>query len=86
MVVHFVGRVKHFFSVLCTSWNIIGTVDQDYVIILTIIIAFNHFIIEGIHCLIIRELIRPERHKELVGAPGLLIVNRIFQSVEVLAD
>ena len=60
--------------------------DQDDVIILSVLVILDHFIIESIYSLIISDLFVAKLHEKRVGAVRAFIVDRVFQVVEILAD
>ena len=62
VVIDLVRGVKHFLVTGRSAGNIVGAVDQHDIVVFTVIIVFDHFIIEGIHRFIISKLFIAELH------------------------
>ena len=86
MVVDLLRCVEHFLIVGRFPRNIVGAVDQDNIVVFPVLIIFDHLIIEGIHSLIVSELLIAEFHEKLVGAVRTFVVDRVLQVVEILSD
>ena len=86
MVIDFLGCVEHFLVVGRFPRNIVGAVDQDDIVVFSVLIIFDHLIIEAIHSLVVSELFITEFHEKLVGAVRTFVVDRVLQIMEIFSD
>ena len=86
MVVDLLGCVEHFLVVGRFPRNIVGAVDQDDIVVFSVLIIFDHLIIEAIHSLVVREFFITEFHEKLVGAVRTFVVDRVLQIMEIFSD
>ena len=86
MIVNFIGGVEHFRAVGRFPGNVIYSMNQDNVIIFTVIIGFDHFIVKFVQQILVLQLASSETKKKFLGAAFLLLFQRKFHIDEIFAE
>ena len=86
MVVDLIGGVEHFGSVGGFAGNIVDCVDEDDVVVFTIVVVFDDFVVEGFGEGVVGEFAFTKLHKEVLGSAFRFLVQRKFHVDEVFSD
>ena len=86
VLVYLVGGVKHFLIIGAPSWNIIGSVNQQDQIILSIVIVSNNPVVEVLQYFLILQLAGPNPQQKLLPAPFFFFVQGKFHRHQIFAN
>ena len=86
VVVDLIGGVEHFGSVGGFAGNIVDCVDEDDVVVFTIVVVFDDFVVEGFGEGVVGEFAFTKLHKEVLGSAFRFLVQRKFHVDEVFSD
>ena len=86
VVVDLIGCIKHFLPIGRFTRNVINSMDQDNIIILTVIIIFNDFVIEFFENSIILKFASAESQKKFLRAAFFFLIKREFHVDQIFAD
>ena len=86
VVVDLIGCIKHFLTIGRFTRNIINSMDQDNIIILTVIIIFNDFVVKFFEDSIILKFASTEFQKKFLCAAFLFLFKRELHVDQIFAD
>ena len=86
VIVDLIGSVEHFGTVGGFAGDVVDCVDEDDVVVFTVVVVFYDFVVEGFGEGVVGEFAFTKLHKEVLGSAFRFLVQRKFHVDEVFSD
>ena len=86
VIVDLIGSVEHFGTVGGFAGDVVDCVDEDDVVVFTIVVVFDDFVVEGFGEGVVGEFAFAEFHEEVLGSAFGFLIQRKFHVDEIFSD